>query len=59
VEFLRRLGLRESCEVGWCVAHFKASKPERDISGYVLITVESFRRLTWLAIHGDEDARSL
>jgi hypothetical protein len=59
VEFLRGLGLRDSCEGEWCLVHFTAREPREGEKGYVYITADGLRYVGWLALHGDEKAQRL
>jgi hypothetical protein len=57
VEFLRDLGMRDSCEGEWCFVHFTAREQGRGGKGFVHITVEGLRYIGWLALHGEGEAR--
>ncbi|MGB9706344.1 MAG: PaRep2b protein, partial [Pyrobaculum sp.] len=53
VEFLRELGLRDTCEGDWCFVHFTAREPREGKEGYVYITADGLKYIGWLALHGD------
>jgi hypothetical protein len=54
VELSRGLGMRDTCESGWCFAHFTARGPEGGRPGFVRITADGLRYVGWLALRGDE-----
>jgi hypothetical protein len=57
VEFLRELGLKDSCEGVLCVVHFTAREPRGGERGFVRITVDGLRYIGWLALHGEGEAK--
>ncbi|MGC9131903.1 MAG: PaRep2b protein, partial [Pyrobaculum sp.] len=59
VEFLRGLGLRDTCEGDWCFVHFTAKEPRGGEEGFVRITAGGLRYIGWLASRGDERAQWL
>jgi hypothetical protein len=59
VEFLRGLGMRDTCDGEWCIVHFTAREPRGGERGFVRITADGLRYISWLALHGDERAQRL
>ncbi|WP_237179442.1 PaRep2b protein [Pyrobaculum ferrireducens] len=59
VNFLRELGMRDSCEGEWCFVHFTAREPEGGRPGHVYITADGLKYIGWLASRGDERAQWL
>jgi hypothetical protein len=57
VNFLRELGLRDTCEGDWCIVHFTAKEPEGGRPGFVRITADGLRYIGWLALHGEGEAK--
>ncbi|AET32685.1 hypothetical protein [Pyrobaculum ferrireducens] len=58
LELLRGLGMRDTCEGGWCLVHFTAKEPRRGEEGYVYITADGLRYIGWLALHGEGEAKT-
>jgi hypothetical protein len=59
VEFLKSLGMRNTCRGGLCISHFTAREPEGGSRSYVRITADGLRYIGWLASRGDERAQRL
>jgi hypothetical protein len=59
VEFLRGLGMRDTCEGEWCFVHFTAKEPRGGEKGFVRITVDGLKYIGWLASRGDKKAQWL
>ncbi|MGB9705624.1 MAG: PaRep2b protein, partial [Pyrobaculum sp.] len=59
VEFLRGVGMRDSCEGDWCIVHFTAREPREGGKGYIRIYTDGLRYIGWLASRGDERAQWL
>ncbi|MCU7788600.1 PaRep2b protein [Pyrobaculum sp. 3827-6] len=59
VNFLRELGMLDSCEGEWCFVHFTAREPRGGEKGHVYITADGLRYIGWLASRGDERAQWL
>ncbi|MGC9052219.1 PaRep2b protein, partial [Pyrobaculum sp.] len=57
VNFLRELGMRNTCDGEWCFVHFTAGEPEGGRQGFARITVDGLRYIGWLALHGEGEAR--